>query len=152
MLTDSAQALIQKIDKLALQIQTLAAGLQNAAPAGMITPSAQYLSEMAIQLRQASGELSISVKITHPSVDGLESQIALLRGLVERDRILRTKYNIENKFRFVREALESLFTHLEEKFNSLSNSENLLKENILLENEKMVYVYLYNANGIVLSS
>lgn len=84
----------------------------------------------------------------------LEAQVLqLVRAMVERDEELRKKYEMDNKFRFVRERLQAIFQQLEQELKvAIQKPDQQSKKNELLEDEIAVYVYLYNANGIVLSS
>jgi len=84
----------------------------------------------------------------------LKAQVLqLVRATVERDEELRKKYEMDNKFRFVRERLQAIFQQLEQELKiTIEKPGQQIKKGELLEDEIAVYVYLYNVNGIVLSS
>lgn len=79
--------------------------------------------------------------------------LQLVRATMQRDEELREKYGMDNKFRFVRERLQSFFQQLEQELKiTAEGSAQQIKKGELLEDEIAVYVYLYNVNGSVLSS
>ncbi len=74
--------------------------------------------------------------------------LALVREAIEHDDALRVKFEIGDKFRFVRERLNEIVTYLES-----SQAVSAVKADVQLslqENEVMVYVYIFNAKGVVL--
>jgi hypothetical protein len=77
--------------------------------------------------------------------------LALVREAIECDEASRVKFDIGDKFRFVRDRLKELLTQLElDKVAS-----GAIVQNVSLgiqENEMIVYVYLFNAKGIVLKN
>lgn len=77
--------------------------------------------------------------------------LEMVRDVIKFDEELRVKYKIENKFRFVRERLQTLLEKLEKESKS---KEKVTKEIARgpKENEIVVYVYLYNAHGANLKS
>lgn len=75
--------------------------------------------------------------------------VTLVRKAIECDEALRVKFEIGDKFKFVRERLKEVLTHLE----SERNASSVVKKEVnrsLQEGEVAVYVYLYNAKGVVL--
>lgn len=81
-----------------------------------------------------------------------EKLIQLISGALEQDANLRTKYGVVDKFRFVRDRLQALLTHLEEEQKSLKKAESSTVHTEENTNKALVYVYLYNAQGMVLRS
>lgn len=77
--------------------------------------------------------------------------IQLIRQAMERDEALREKYEIGDKFRFIREQLKDMLAQLESELKVLQPEEKKAKGQ-LAEGEVPVYVYLYNAQGLVLRS
>ncbi len=75
--------------------------------------------------------------------------IALVSEAIECDEALRTKFEIGDKFRFVRDRLKEMLMQLEVDQTTASV---IIKNSKLgvQENEVLVYVYLFNAKGIVL--
>lgn len=82
--------------------------------------------------------------------DGLKL-IESIRDIIARDNALRKKYDVGDKFRFVREGLEQLLAELE-KGVEVSQTVESVSSGGIQEDELLVYVYIYNANGIVLQS
>jgi intracellular multiplication protein IcmQ len=75
--------------------------------------------------------------------------LALVREAVECDESLRAKFEIGDKFRFVRERLKEVLAHLElEQVESGGIKKDTTVR--LLEDEVVVYVYIFNAKGVVL--
>lgn len=134
-----------KIHALASQVYILATGLQNAAPPGTTGKSIQYLMVTAADLEQVSANLGND---KDPSLTHL---LALLHHVIERDEALRKKYEIKDKFRFVRDRLNEIVIHLENQQSAplSAKSEEQVK---IQEGEVAVYVYLYNAKGALLRS
>lgn len=77
--------------------------------------------------------------------------LELVREAVQYDQDLRVQYQIGDKFRFVRDRLHALLAQLE---HHREQSQVVKKNNAfqLSEDEIIVYVYLYNAHGVNLSS
>jgi len=73
--------------------------------------------------------------------------LQLMRQAIEEDEKLREKYEIGEKFRFVRERLKSLFNTLEIEVSS--TLEAIKKADKGLSSDELpVYVYLYNIKGM----
>ncbi len=84
-------------------------------------------------------------------VQEYEKLIQLIRDVIQQDADLRTKYGVADKFRFVRDRLNGLLTHLEEQANSLKKQEERsLPSETHSVDHTLVYVYLYNAQGTIL--
>ena len=64
---------------------------------------------------------------------------------------LREKYNIGDKFRFIRDRLQALFSRVDENIIQ-SQSINEQTNHEMSADEKLVYVYLYNTQGILLKT
>jgi hypothetical protein len=79
-----------------------------------------------------------------------EKIITLMRETIASDTALREKYQIGDKFRFVRDRLKALLQQLEQS----ESKEEQEKESIVetAEDETLVYVYLYNSQGLLLQT
>lgn len=75
----------------------------------------------------------------------------LVQKTIEQETALREKYEVGDKFRFVRERLKQLLAQLEADLRVEQTEEKSLYRK-LEEGEVPVYVYLYNAKGVQLSS
>lgn len=80
--------------------------------------------------------------------DRKEKLLQLLRNAMSQDNELRDKYKMGEKFRFIRDRLHSLVTRIEENLKTLQLEDEKTKVT-LREDEILVYVYLYNAQGLV---
>lgn len=81
-----------------------------------------------------------------------EELLALIRKAIEQDEQLRGTYQVKDKFRFIRDRLKSLLTRVEESVASLTQQEKEKKVEPLAEDETLIFVYLFNAQGILLQS
>ena len=81
-----------------------------------------------------------------------EKLIQLIREALQQDANLRTKYGVVEKFRFVRDRLQTVLTHLEEQQKSLKKEEPNPEHTQDDSNKVLIYVYLYNAQGTILRS
>jgi len=81
-----------------------------------------------------------------------EKLIQLIRDVIQQDADLRTKYEVGEKFRFVRDRLQGALTHLEEQAQVLKNKGQQVKREEDATDKTVVYVYLYNAQGVILRS
>lgn len=83
-----------------------------------------------------------------------EQVLQLVQAIVSQDEALRKTYGIDNKFRFIRERLQNLLQRLEQELHATMKKqiEEKVKKNVLSDDESLVYVYLFNAHGTVLSS
>jgi hypothetical protein len=75
--------------------------------------------------------------------------IEMIRDAVARDNALREKYQIGDKFRFVRDRLQALLDQLE-RHQETKHAEEKKLEVVTAEDEILVYVYLYNTQGAAL--
>lgn len=77
----------------------------------------------------------------------LNKLLAIIHTALQQDEQLRQKYQIGEKFRFIRERLQSLLTEIQQqpvtKKTQKKHSEGVSVE----EDELLLYVYLYNAQG-----
>lgn len=78
-----------------------------------------------------------------------QALIDLVRQVVDQDNVLRLKYEVGDKFRFVKDRLHELLQHLESEQPILANDKKETTT-LLAEDEVLVYVYLFNAQGVVL--
>lgn len=81
-----------------------------------------------------------------------EKLIQLIRDVIQQDADLRTKYEVGEKFRFVRDRLQGTLTHLEEQLQVLKKTGQHVKHEEDATDKTVVYVYLYNAQGVILRS
>lgn len=134
------------------QAQTLAAGLQNAAPgntSNVPNKSVLYLLEVSDHLVEDASKCK---KLINASLKEQHEKLAELMGkAVARDMELREKHGIADKFRFVRDRLNELKTVVDDYLKEISKEVVKTKET-LSEDEVMVYVYLFNAQGITLQT
>lgn len=72
--------------------------------------------------------------------------IDIVRATMEHDNVLRDKFEIGEKFRFVRERLNSLLDTLEKSLPPASSEKNSARA--VTADQVLVYVYLYNAQGL----
>ena len=77
--------------------------------------------------------------------------IQLVRDTIQQDVSLREKYEVGDKFRFVRDRLNTLLSDLETHALAAKTTEQAVTSQEA-SNEALVYVYLYNAQGAVLRS
>ena len=84
-------------------------------------------------------------------IEQKEKLLELVRDAVAHDKNLREEFLIGDRFRFIRDRLEALLARVEENLTALRKQEEERKDEIS-ENEMMVYVYLYNAQGLVFQS
>jgi hypothetical protein len=72
-----------------------------------------------------------------------------LRNVVAGDNSLREKYQIGDKFRFVRDRLQALLDQLERHEES-KQIEEKKRDIVMADDDILVYVYLYNTQGATL--
>lgn len=75
----------------------------------------------------------------------------LMQDMLAQDKMLRDKHQIGEKFRFVRDRLNALAARIEEALGPLEE-ENKETNDVLSEEDIIVYIYLYNAQGLVLKT
>jgi hypothetical protein len=78
--------------------------------------------------------------------------IEIVRQTIERDEELRTKYDVQTKFRFVRDRLHALLANLESQLEIKVAEEKAEAGVQVGSDEVVVYVHLFNAHGATLSS
>jgi hypothetical protein len=83
--------------------------------------------------------------------DPKQTLLELVRDAIRRDDALREKYQIGDKFRFVRDRLHALLNQLEQQVELLKPVEKQSKSTIS-KDDVLVYVYLFNVQGLVLKS
>ena len=77
--------------------------------------------------------------------------IQVIRDLVKQDNELREKYSVGEKFRFVKERLVGLLTHLE-KNQSIAKTEEMKKNVEITADDVVVFVYLFKSQGNLLKN
>jgi hypothetical protein len=80
-----------------------------------------------------------------------EKLLQLIRQAVAEDTALREKFQVGDKFRFIRDRLNALLVSLEESLAEIQQKAEK-KAEVLSEDETLVFVYLYNAQGIVMQT
>lgn len=78
--------------------------------------------------------------------------INIIRDAIKTDEALREKYQVENKFRFVRDRLHALLTNLETELQAHQSQTKTIAMRQAEADEVLVYVYLYNAQGTALQN
>jgi len=73
--------------------------------------------------------------------------LTLLQSAIEQDKLLRDKYKVGDKFRFIRDRLQALCGQLEEKIKTTEQA--VKKAEKKTADEILVYVYLYNSQGVL---
>lgn len=73
--------------------------------------------------------------------------LELMNQALSADQSLREKYQIGDKFRFIRDRLQALSQQIESSVSAIKQKVEK-KEITLLEDEVVVYVYLYNTQGL----
>lgn len=77
--------------------------------------------------------------------------LQLVQKAIEQDNALREKFQIGDKFRFIRDRLSALKSRVEESLVEVGkDTEPKVQE--IGEDEMVVYVYLYNAQGTIFST
>lgn len=76
----------------------------------------------------------------------------LVKEVVAKDKTLRDQFKIGEKFRFIRDRLALLLTKVEESLIESQQEEANEKVDKIADDEIMVYVHLFNAQGLVLDS
>lgn len=75
----------------------------------------------------------------------------LLLNVIQKDKALREEYSIGDKFRFIRDRLNALLAKVDEHL-SLAEAEIDKKNVPLSEDDVLVYVYVFNAQGVLLQT
>jgi hypothetical protein len=81
-----------------------------------------------------------------------EKLVELIREAIAHDEALRKKFEIGDRFRFVRDRLAELLDQLEKHVKSTAPAAEKVYGGAMLEDEALVYVYLYNAQGILVNT
>jgi hypothetical protein len=87
--------------------------------------------------------------INHDEHESKHQLVELVQEAIRRDNALREQYQIGEKFRFVRDRLQALLEQLEKHVRVIVEEE---KSSELEADETLVYVYLYNSQGIMLQT
>lgn len=138
------------LSDVARQAAELAMGLQNVAPSNKgqsPNHSMQYLSEAADNYADYTEKCRNLFGATE--ADQKEKLQEYVITLVALDKALRDKYQMGDKFRFVRDKIEALQATVQESFKSLTPEERAHKD-VVGQDETVVYVYLFNAHGVTL--
>lgn len=77
--------------------------------------------------------------------------LALMQNVIEQEKALREKYQMGEKFRFIRDRLEALRINLEQNLISLEKKSEVKKDQVA-EDEMLAFVYVFNAQGLLLQS
>lgn len=72
--------------------------------------------------------------------------LKIMQDVIQHDNALREKYQMGEKFRFIRDRLHGLLAKVEDEL-SIQQQENDSRSDVILENEVVIYIYLYNAQG-----
>src|SRR5262245_5867147 len=75
----------------------------------------------------------------------------LVKDSLQMDKELRDKFHVGDKFRFIRDRLQALDTRLQEELNELA-VEIEKKSDKLAEDEILIYIYIFNAQGLMLQT
>ena len=79
--------------------------------------------------------------------------LSLLQNVIEQDKSLRDKHQVGDKFRFIRDRLNSLLSHLETSLTSDESKKQVLQTvEAMTAEECIVFVYLFNAHGLSLQT
>jgi len=80
-----------------------------------------------------------------------EKLLQLVQEALQRDSELREKHQVGEKFRFIRDRLQALLHSVKENLAALKKSTEETSD-VVSEDDMLVYVYLYNAQGIVMQT
>lgn len=134
---ESVGIIHQTFREIARHEMSLATNLQSLVPSNKESPSrsAQYLQENAVMLKELSQK-----------EEGMESA-GIIQEALTRDEQLREKYQMGEKFRFIRDRLLKAKECLGDV--SAAAVETKQGQTIKIEEDEMlVYVHLYNAQGM----
>jgi hypothetical protein len=152
---NATQFLLQEI---ANQAYSLGMGLQNAAPSNANGPprSVSYLLEICEKISALNKNLD---NISYAADTSLNPDNALrekqanllqsLRDLSQLDHELRIKYEVAEKFRFIKERLQKLIDQTDHYLQVIEVKEQKIEFSKNAD-EVLVYVYLYNSKGLLL--
>lgn len=80
-----------------------------------------------------------------------EDLLKLVRDAMTQDQALREQFQIGDKFRFIRDRLHTVFERMEENLSHI-HKEEVAQEALVAEDEMVIFVHLFNAQGIVLKT
>ena len=80
------------------------------------------------------------------SQENREKLLALVNAAIEEEKSLREKYQIGDKFRFIRDKLSALQMSIVEGLNEIKATESAGPD-VLAADEVLVYVYIFNSQG-----
>lgn len=80
-----------------------------------------------------------------------EQLLEIVRKAAQKDEELRLAYQVKDKFRFIRDRIHSLIARVEENLATL-NVITDKKQRMLAADESLVYIYLFNAQGMNLQT
>lgn len=80
-----------------------------------------------------------------------ENLLKLITAAVQKDKALRAQFAMGDKFRFIRERLEDLQRRIDAHLNIFKEGDSEQAINVAAD-ESLVYVYLYNAQGLTLKT
>lgn len=83
--------------------------------------------------------------------DQKDKLLQIMRAALLQDQELREKHQMGEKFRFIRDRLNALAAQVEEHLTTLHQDKHPTADSILPD-EVLVYVYLYNAQGVVMQT
>jgi hypothetical protein len=72
----------------------------------------------------------------------------LISDSIQTDKTLREKYNMGNKFRFIRDRLAALAARVDDELKETEESSDQ-EDKTVAQDEIVVYVYIFNAQGLV---
>ena len=81
-----------------------------------------------------------------------ETLVKLAKEAMAADESLREQHNIGEKFRFVKDRLADIAEELDEHFEDFFEEDMMETDVALSDDETMVFVHLFNAQGMLLES
>lgn len=144
--TESALLIVSK------QAFDLASGLQNAAPGDDTrapNKSVHYLFEMAEILNEYAEKCK---KLSDGSAyDQANKLFEYIEEVTKTDIATREKFGVKDKFRFIRDQLLTLQNLVAANVQTFQQ-ENVKKEDVLAPDDTVIFVYLYNAQGLTIDA
>lgn len=106
----------------------------------------QYLDEISEMLAHYESEVR---RINENDADPYGELYRLISAAVEQEKTLREKYKIGERFNVIRTQLQSTFEKYKDEYEAVNAQAKLSekKERKPEENEVIVYLYLFNAQG-----
>jgi hypothetical protein len=142
------------IGQLAKQANRLATGLQNALPhqdTKQTTPAIQYLFEIGQYLSDCEGKAAalLTQDVTQHRADLKQ----LAQETVDQDGALREQHQIAQKFQFIHDQLTKAATECLQALSAAPIEKKKTRaEEQPTQDEKVMYVYLFNAHGLQLET